>query len=60
MPILELQTLYFEDIEVNVEVIELIETGRRGRLKCECLVDGKVVLDGEGVLSVPRAQAPAS
>jgi hypothetical protein len=29
-------------------------------LKCECLVGGKVVLDGEGVLSVPRAQAPAS
>ena len=47
-------------IEVNVEVIELVETGRRVRLKCECLVDGKVVLDGEGVLSVPKAQAPAS
>jgi 3-hydroxybutyryl-CoA dehydratase len=47
-------------IEVIVEVIELIETGRRVRLKCECLVGGKVVLDGEGVLSVPRAQAPAS
>ena len=47
-------------IEVNVEVIELVETGRRVRLKCECLVDGKLVLDGEGVLSVPRAQAPLS
>jgi len=47
-------------IEVNVEVVELVETGRRVRLKCECLVDGKVVLDGEGVLIVPRAQAPAS
>jgi 3-hydroxybutyryl-CoA dehydratase len=47
-------------IEVNVEVIELIEKGRRVRLKCECLVDGKVVLDGEGLLSVPRAQPPSS
>ena len=47
-------------IEVNVEVIELIEKGRRVRLKCECLVDGKVVLDGEGVLSAPKAPALAS
>ena len=42
-------------VEVNVEVIELIEKGRRVRLKCECLVDGKLVLDGEGVLSAPAA-----
>jgi 3-hydroxybutyryl-CoA dehydratase len=42
-------------VEVNVEVIELIEKGRRVRLKCECLVDGKMVLDGEGVLSAPAA-----
>ena len=47
-------------IEVNVEVIELIETGRRVRVKCECLVDGKVVLDGEGMLSMPKVNAPAS
>jgi 3-hydroxybutyryl-CoA dehydratase len=47
-------------IEVNVEVIELIEHGRRVRLKCECLVEGKVALDGEGVLCVPKAQPPAS
>ena len=30
--------------------------GRRVRLKCECRVDGKVVLDGEGVLSVPKGR----
>ena len=47
-------------IEVNVEVIELIDAGRRVRVKCECLVDGKVVLDGEGMLSVPKAQPPPS
>ena len=47
-------------IEVNVEVIELTEKGRRVRLKCECLVGGKLVLDGEGVLSAPPAPKPAA
>ena len=42
-------------VEVNVEVIELAEKGRRVRLKCECLVDGRLVLDGEGLLSAPPA-----
>ena len=46
-------------IEVNVEVIELAEKGRRVRLKCECLVDGRLVLDGEGVLSAPSAPQAA-
>jgi len=64
------QTLHFRGpvkigdvVEVHVEVIELTEKGRRVRLKCECLVGDKVVLDGEGVLSVPtaaKADAPAS
>ncbi|MGD0722007.1 MAG: MaoC family dehydratase [Roseiarcus sp.] len=40
-------------ILISVEVAELTEKGRRVRLRCECRVDGKVVLDGEGVLSVP-------
>ena len=44
-----------DDIEVSVEVVELTEKGRRVRLKCECRVGEKVVLDGEGVLSVPPA-----
>jgi len=39
-------------VEVGVEVVELTEKGRRVRLHCECKVGGKVVLDGEGVLSV--------
>ncbi len=42
-------------IEVSVEVVELIEKGRRVRLQCECRVGDKVVLEGEGVLSVPPA-----
>ena len=40
-------------IEVSVEVAELVEKGRRVRLRCECAVEGRLVLDGEGVLSVP-------
>ena len=40
-------------IDVSVEVAELTEKGRRVRLKCECRVGDKVVLEGEGVLSVP-------
>lgn len=40
-------------IDVSVEVVELIEKGRRVRLHCECRVADKLVLDGEGVLSVP-------
>ncbi len=40
-------------VAISVEVIELTEKGRRVRLHCECAVDGEVVLDGEGVLSVP-------
>ena len=47
-------------ITVVVEVVELIEKGRRAKLKCECLVDGKVVLDGEAFVMVPsREQAVA-
>jgi 3-hydroxybutyryl-CoA dehydratase len=45
-------------INVIVEVVELVEKGRRAKLKCECLVDGKVVLDGEAMVMVPsREQA---
>ena len=42
-------------VDVSVEVIELAEKGRRVRLKCECRVAGQLVLEGEGVLSVPPA-----
>ena len=42
-----------DDIDVSVEVVELVEKGRRVRLRCECRVGDKLVLDGEGVLSVP-------
>ena len=46
-----------------IEVVELVEKGRRVKLKCECHVGETLVLDGEGLLSVPptpkwRADAP--
>jgi 3-hydroxybutyryl-CoA dehydratase len=40
-------------VEVIVEVAELIPKGRIVRLQCEASVDGKLVLDGEAVVSVP-------
>jgi 3-hydroxybutyryl-CoA dehydratase len=54
------QTLHFhapvkigDVVTVFVEVVELIEDGRKVRLHCEARVDGKVVLDGEAAVSVP-------
>ncbi len=49
-------------VDSSVEVVELTERGRRVRLHCECRVGAKIVLDGEGVLSVPPApkSRPAS
>lgn len=40
-------------VTVTVEVVELVPEGRKARLKCEALVDGQTVLDGEAVVSVP-------
>ncbi|MFO1114969.1 MAG: MaoC family dehydratase [Beijerinckiaceae bacterium] len=44
-------------ITVVVEVQELVEKGRRVTLHCECLVDGKVVLDGQALVMAP-SKAP--
>ncbi|WP_407048289.1 MaoC family dehydratase [Methyloraptor flagellatus] len=51
-------------VVVSVEVVELVEKGRRCRLHCEASVDGQVVLDGEATVMVPgrpkeRAPEPA-
>jgi 3-hydroxybutyryl-CoA dehydratase len=40
-------------VVVSVEVVELTDKGRRVRLHCECRVGETLVLDGEGLLSVP-------
>ncbi len=45
---------------VTVEVVELVPEGRKVRLHCEASVDGKTVLDGEAIVSVPgRPVQPA-
>mgnify|MGYP006271440703 FL=1 len=40
-----------------VEVAEKIEKGRRVRLDCRCVVDGRAVLEGEAWVSVPPSVA---
>jgi 3-hydroxybutyryl-CoA dehydratase len=44
-------------VSISVEVVELIDKGRRVVLYCEALVDGQRVLDGQAVVSVPRRPA---
>jgi 3-hydroxybutyryl-CoA dehydratase len=45
-------------VVVTVEVVELIDKGRRCRLHCEATVDGAVVLDGEATVMVPPRPQP--
>jgi 3-hydroxybutyryl-CoA dehydratase len=40
-------------VSVSVQVVELVAEGRRCTLQCECVVDGKVVLDGQALVMVP-------
>jgi 3-hydroxybutyryl-CoA dehydratase len=40
-------------VTISVEVAELVPEGRRVLLRCECVVDNRVVLDGEARVSVP-------
>ena len=47
-------------VTVRVEVIELLPQGRKVRLACEVAVDGRVVLDGEALMSVPPGAAVPS
>ena len=42
-------------VTARVEVAELVPERRRARLFCECLVDGKAVLEGEAWVALPRA-----
>jgi 3-hydroxybutyryl-CoA dehydratase len=52
-----------EVVAAVVEVAEMVEKGRRVRLECHCLVDGKPVLEGEAWVMVPaarRAESPGT
>jgi len=46
-------------VSVSVEVKELVPERRKVRLFCEATVDGRTVLDGEAVVSVPKRPATA-
>jgi 3-hydroxybutyryl-CoA dehydratase len=45
-------------VTVVVEVVELVPARRRARLHCECLVDGRAVLEGEAWVAVPSRERP--
>jgi 3-hydroxybutyryl-CoA dehydratase len=47
-------------VTISVEVAELVPEGRRVLLRCECVVDNRVVLDGEARVSVPTRRAALS
>jgi 3-hydroxybutyryl-CoA dehydratase len=44
-------------VTAKVRVVELFPAKRRARFDCECLVNGKPVLEGEAVLMVPARPA---
>jgi 3-hydroxybutyryl-CoA dehydratase len=42
-----------DTVVASVEVVELTQKGRRGKLKCECRVGEMLVLEGEAEVKVP-------
>lgn len=46
-----------DTVDATVEIVELTEKGRRGKLKCECRVGDTVVLEGEAEVKVPARPA---
>ncbi|RDJ22377.1 acyl dehydratase [Bosea caraganae] len=46
-------------VTARVEIAELVVERRRARLFCECVVDGKPVLEGEAWVALPPVQAKA-
>ncbi len=44
-------------VTARVEVAELVSERRRVRLFCECLVDGKAVMEGEAWVAMPPSPA---
>jgi 3-hydroxybutyryl-CoA dehydratase len=41
-------------VTAHVEVVELVPGRRRARLFCECICDGRAVLEGEAWVAVER------
>lgn len=40
-------------VTASAEVVELVESRRRARLFCECVADGRAVLEGEAWVALP-------
>lgn len=40
-------------VTARVEIVELVDARRRARLFCECVADGRAVLEGEAWIAVP-------
>src|SRR4051794_30466371 len=43
-------------VTATVEVVELVESRRRARLFCDCVCDGRPVLEGEAWVAVPSRE----
>lgn len=48
-----------DTVDVTIEIVELIERGRRAKLKCECRVGETVVLEGEAEVKIPARPTKA-
>lgn len=46
-----------DDVAASVEIVELVEKGRRAKLKCECRVGDTLVLEGEAEVKIPARPA---
>ena len=42
-----------DTVTTSVEVVELVERGRRAKLRCECKVGDTLVLEGEAEVKIP-------
>jgi 3-hydroxybutyryl-CoA dehydratase len=49
-----------DTVIASVEVVEIVEKGRRVKLHCKCRVGDTVVLDGEALVKVPTRETPPS
>ena len=49
-----------DTVEASVEIVDLTEKGRRGRLRCACRVGETVVLEGEAEVKVPARPTPSA
>lgn len=47
-----------DDVVASVEIVELVEKGRRAKLRCECRVGETLVLEGEAEVKIPARPAP--